>query len=144
MAAADKAWAASIIKVNADVAGFIDQARARAVSLVICSKRWWPVMKCDARWAVRLATACPAKHKSPTRMRSELPLQALRDTVLGRGVQCLLRRNSVSKAQLERAVAGKAQRGLGQVTQTTKRISMPFGAGPRSSSGRCLAAVWPC
>ncbi len=77
-----------------------------------------------------------------------LPLQAVRDTVLGdvrvaagQVVLCLLRRDSVSDAHIERAAAFEPERWLGQDTQSAKRIAMPFGAGPRICPGRYLALL---
>ena len=77
-----------------------------------------------------------------------LPLQAVRETVLGdvrvaagQIVLCLLRRNSVSDAHIERAAAFEPERWLGQNAQSPKRIAMPFGAGPRICPGRYLALL---
>ena len=83
-----------------------------------------------------------------------LPLQALRDTTLG-GVQIttgmivvgLLRRDSVSDAQVPDAAAFSPERWLGgegtpgQAASSARRISMPFGAGPRICPGRYLALL---
>ena len=77
-----------------------------------------------------------------------LPLQAVRDTVLGdvrvatgQIVLCLLRRDSVSDAYVPRGAAFEPERWLGQDTQSAKRIAMPFGAGPRICPGRYLALL---
>ena len=77
-----------------------------------------------------------------------LPLQALRDTVLGdvrvaggQVVICLLRRDSISDVHVPRAAAFEPERWLGQDTQSAKRIAMPFGAGPRICPGRYLALL---
>ena len=85
-----------------------------------------------------------------------LPLQALRDTVVG-DVQVgagtivisQLRRDSVGDSHLARAAAFEPERWLtegtpGQVTgsaHSAKRLSMPFGAGPRICPGRYLALL---
>ena len=77
-----------------------------------------------------------------------LPLQAVRDTVLGdvrvatgQIVLCLLRRDSVSDAYVPRGAAFEPERWLGQDTQSAKRIAMPFGAGPRICPGRYVALL---
>ena len=85
-----------------------------------------------------------------------LPLQALRDTVVGdvlirtgTGVHALLRRDSVSDEHVPRAASFEPERWLASSAPTTsapsatsaKRISMPFGAGPRICPGRYLALL---
>ncbi len=81
-----------------------------------------------------------------------LPLQALRDTVVGDVqvpagtiVTSLLRRDSVNDQHLARAASFEPQRWLtGDVASTAasaKRLSMPFGAGPRICPGRYLALM---
>ena len=83
----------------------------------------------------------------------QLPLETLRDTVLG-GVQLprgtvvvnLMRMNSVSELHVAQAHAFVPQRWLESTEQgaraaSTKRISMPFGAGPRICPGRYLALL---
>jgi cytochrome P450 len=81
-----------------------------------------------------------------------LPQQALRPTTVG-GVQIdagmvvmgLMRVDSVSDAHIPNAAQFDPQRWLGgegkpgQVASAAKRISMPFGAGPRICPGRYLA-----
>ena len=83
-----------------------------------------------------------------------MPLQALRDTELG-GVHIpagtvvfgLLRRDSVSDQHVPQAADFNPDRWLGaeggaaQVANSAKRISMPFGAGPRICPGRYLALL---
>ncbi len=80
-----------------------------------------------------------------------LPFQALRDTVIG-DVQvkagtlivCLMRRDSVSASHVERADAFEPERWLREgagTVHSAKRISMPFGAGPRICPGRYLALL---
>lgn len=83
-----------------------------------------------------------------------LPQQALRPTTVG-GVQIdegmvvmgLMRVDSVSDAHIPNAAQFDPQRWLGgegkpgQVASAAKRISMPFGAGPRICPGRYLALL---
>ncbi len=83
-----------------------------------------------------------------------MPQQALRDTTVG-GVQItegmivfgLMRVDSVSDAHVPQAAQFDPQRWLGgegkpgQVASAAKRISMPFGAGPRICPGRYLALL---
>jgi cytochrome P450 len=82
-----------------------------------------------------------------------LPQQALKPTVLG-GVQIdtgmvvmgLMRVDSVSDAHVPNAAQFDPQRWLGdgrpgQAASAAKRISMPFGAGPRICPGRYLALL---
>jgi cytochrome P450 len=86
-----------------------------------------------------------------------LPQQALRDATVG-GVQItegmivfgLMRVDSVSEAHVPQAAAFEPQRWLGgegkpgnpgQMASAAKRISMPFGAGPRICPGRYLALL---
>ncbi len=83
-----------------------------------------------------------------------MPLQALHDLRVGdvqvpagTVVISLLRRDSVSDDHLPRAAAFEPERwltsegGPGQVASSAKRISMPFGAGPRICPGRYLALL---
>jgi cytochrome P450 len=80
-------------------------------------------------------------------------MQALRDTVLG-DVQVLqgmvviavMRRDATSERHVARAAAFEPERWLGdggpaQQAGAVKRISMPFGAGPRICPGRYLALL---
>jgi cytochrome P450 len=83
-------------------------------------------------------------------------LQALRDTVVG-DVQLpaggvvfnVMRRDSVSDQHLQRAAAFESERWLieslpgaaRQAASAVKRVSMPFGAGPRICPGRYLALL---
>ncbi len=86
-----------------------------------------------------------------------MPQQALRDANVG-GVQItagmivfgLMRVDSVSDAHVPQAAAFEPQRWLGgdgkpgnpgQMASAAKRISMPFGAGPRICPGRYLALL---
>ena len=86
-----------------------------------------------------------------------MPQQALRDCVVG-GVQIttgmivfgLMRVDSVSDAHVPQAAQFQPQRWLGsdgkpgnpgQAASAAKRISMPFGAGPRICPGRYLALL---
>ncbi|MGL6109287.1 MAG: cytochrome P450, partial [Rubrivivax sp.] len=78
-----------------------------------------------------------------------LPLQALHDTVVGdvavpagSVVISLLRHDSVDDAFVPEGKAFKPERWLGEgglSPGSAKRISMPFGAGPRMCPGRYLA-----
>ena len=78
-----------------------------------------------------------------------LPLQALKDTVVGdvavpagTVVITLLRHDSVDDAFVPDGAAFKPERWLGEQglsAASAKRISMPFGAGPRMCPGRYLA-----
>ena len=82
-----------------------------------------------------------------------LPLQALRDTVIGdvqvsagMVVISLMRRDSISESHVPRAGAFEPERWLleespGRPAHASKRISMPFGAGPRICPGRYLAML---
>ena len=82
-----------------------------------------------------------------------LPLQALHDTVIGdvqvsagMVVISLLRRDSISESHVPRAGAFEPERWLleespGPAAHAAKRISMPFGAGPRICPGRYLALL---
>ena len=79
----------------------------------------------------------------------QMPLQACRDTVVGdvavpRGsvVLSLLRFDSIDERFLPEARAFKPERWLGESglsAASAKRLSMPFGAGPRICPGRYLA-----
>jgi cytochrome P450 len=86
----------------------------------------------------------------------QLPLQTVRETVIGdvklpagTVVISLMRRDSVSDNFLAEAAAFKPERWLsddnsgnpGQAAHSAKRISMPFGAGPRICPGRYLALL---
>jgi cytochrome P450 len=85
-----------------------------------------------------------------------LPLQALRDVRLGdvlvpagRIVLSLMRRDSIKEEHLPRAAAFEPERWLAVVgnaspalqAASAKRVSMPFGAGPRICPGRYLALL---
>ena len=83
----------------------------------------------------------------------QLPLETLRDTVLGdvflpkhTVVINLMRVDSVSESHVPQASAFLPQRWLeggepGATAASAKRISMPFGAGPRICPGRYLALL---
>jgi cytochrome P450 len=78
-----------------------------------------------------------------------LPLQALKDTVVGdvavpagTVVINLMRHDSVDTAHMPDAQAFMPERWLGEEglsPGSAKRVSMPFGAGPRICPGRYLA-----
>ena len=86
----------------------------------------------------------------------QLPLQAARDVTIGDVqvpagtiVVSLLRRDSVDDAHLPRAASFEPERWLdggaagapGRAAASAKRLSMPFGAGPRICPGRYLALL---
>ena len=80
-------------------------------------------------------------------------IEALRETVVGdvrvpagTGVWCLMRGDSVSERHFPNPEAFEPQRWLadgspGQAANSSKRVSMPFGAGPRVCPGRYLAML---
>ena len=82
-----------------------------------------------------------------------LPLQTMREVTVGdvrvpadRVVISIMRRDSVSDSHLPRAAAFEPERWLedgtpGHAASSVKRVSMPFGAGPRICPGRYLALL---
>jgi cytochrome P450 len=83
-----------------------------------------------------------------------IPLQAVHEVTIGDVrvppgviVMNLMRRDSISDAHVPRAAAFEPERWLAdgataaQVASSVKRVSMPFGAGPRICPGRYLALL---
>ena len=82
-----------------------------------------------------------------------IPLETLHEMTIGDVrvpagiiVDCLMRRDSVSDIHLPRALAFEPERWLaegqpGALAHAAKRLSMPFGAGPRICPGRYLALL---
>ena len=82
-----------------------------------------------------------------------LILQALRDTTIAdvrvptdTVVWCLMRHDSLDERHFPDAAAFEPQRwigegGVAQAANAAKRVSMPFGAGPRLCPGRNLALL---
>jgi cytochrome P450 len=77
-------------------------------------------------------------------------IEALHDTEIkgirvpkGTGVWCVMRSDSVSEKHFPNAQAFEPERWLSQpgVASSAKRVSMPFGAGPRICPGRYLALL---
>jgi cytochrome P450 len=75
-----------------------------------------------------------------------IPLEANRDTVIGdihvprnTPVWCVLRRESVSEAQLQNASEFQPERWL--EGSTARQLTMPFGSGPRLCPGRYLSLL---
>lgn len=83
----------------------------------------------------------------------QLPLQALRDMVLGdlaitKGLVLInmMRHDSISETHVPNAAQFRPERWLAEgdqdhMAQSAKRVSMPFGAGPRICPGRYLALL---
>ena len=80
-------------------------------------------------------------------------IEALRDTVIagirvpaGTGVWCVMRGDTLNERHFPNPGAFDPQRwlqdaGVGQAASSAKRVSMPFGAGPRVCPGRYLALL---
>jgi len=118
------------------------QAEARAVvgelgSLTLDDLARMPYLEACIQETMRL------KPVAPFRMQ-----QALRDTVVagvavpaGTMVWCVARHDTHSETWFRDAQAFQPERWLGDEAPTAKRISTPFGAGPRVCPGRYLALV---
>ncbi|HWH82562.1 MAG TPA: cytochrome P450 [Burkholderiaceae bacterium] len=79
-------------------------------------------------------------------------IEALRETIVagvrvpaGTGVWCVMRADSVSEKHFPQPLEFRPERWLGDAdaagTASAKRVSMPFGAGPRVCPGRYLALL---
>jgi cytochrome P450 len=75
-------------------------------------------------------------------------VEAVHDTVVedvavpkGTIVMCLLRNDSISESHFEDAKTFNPQRWMDPSTALDKRISIPFGSGPRTCPGRYLALL---
>jgi cytochrome P450 len=75
-------------------------------------------------------------------------VEAVQDTVIedvtvpkGTMIMCLLRHDSVSETHFENAQTFKPERWLSGAAAIDKRVSTPFGTGPRTCPGRYLALL---
>jgi cytochrome P450 len=129
-------------------------ARARDEVRRVCGDAIEPTLEQLA--ALDYVEACAHETMRLKPVAPLLPLQALRDTQLGdvlvpagRIVLSLMRRDSVSDEHLPRAAAFEPERWLagaadaspGTEAASARRLSMPFGAGPRICPGRYLALL---
>ncbi len=129
------------------------QTLARAVAEVreVCGDARHPTLEQMARLDYIEACAHETMRLKP--VAPQLPLQALRDTSLGdvqvktgQVVFGLMRRDSVSETHVPNASVFDPDRWLvsgsaSAAAQSAKRVSMPFGAGPRICPGRYLALL---
>ena len=129
------------------------QALAKAIEEVrsVCGDTTAPTSEQIAR--LDFVEACAHETMRLKPVAPQLAVQALRDTTLGdvlvqegMVVFLLMRRDAVSESKLANAGAFEPQRWLGdggpaQAANAAKRISMPFGAGPRICPGRYLALL---
>ena len=129
------------------------EALARATEEVrsVCGDCVNPTLEQMAR--LDYVEACAHETMRLKPVAPQLPLQALRDTVVGdvrvpagTVVISLLRRDSVSESHVAHAAQFQPERwlgdgGPGHQASSAKRLSMPFGAGPRICPGRYLALL---
>ncbi|HUL65455.1 MAG TPA: cytochrome P450 [Burkholderiaceae bacterium] len=129
------------------------QALARAIDEVrsVCGDTAAPTPEQIGR--LDFVEACAHETMRLKPVAPQIAFQALRDTTLrdvfvseGMVVFLLMRRDAVSEHKVRNAAAFEPQRWLGdggpaQAANAAKRISMPFGAGPRICPGRYLALL---
>ena len=126
-------------------------ARASAEVRQVCADTPLPTLEQLAKLDYVEACAHEAMRLKPVAPQNSL--QALRDTTLGdvqvptgMVVICVMRRDATSESHVPDAAAFEPARWLGdggpaQAASAVKRISMPFGAGPRICPGRYLALL---
>ena len=125
------------------------RAQAEVRALALDSSAFTP----EAMAALNYLEACA--HET-MRLKPVAPFQvieALRDTVIqgvrvpqGTAIWCVMRGDSVSERHFADPQAFRPERwlvdaGPGQAASSAKRVSMPFGAGPRVCPGRYLALL---
>ena len=126
-------------------------ARARAEVAQVCGGTLAPDIDQIGRLDYIEACAHEAMRLKP--VAPQQAMQALRDTTLGdvhipagMVVIAVMRRDATSERHIPNAAAFAPERWLGdggpsQAAASAKRISMPFGAGPRICPGRYLALI---
>ncbi len=126
-------------------------ARARAEVAQVCGGTLAPDIDQIGRLDYIEACAHEAMRLKP--VAPQQAMQALRDTTLGdvhipagMVVIAVMRRDATSERHIPNAAAFDPERWLGdggpsQAAASAKRISMPFGAGPRICPGRYLALI---